>query len=575
MDFQKLVEVYAELEKTSSGNAMREILADFLQKVSEEEIAIIAYMTLGQIASEYDSVVLGMAEKSVLKAIATASGMEQGKLQKILHETGDVGLTAERVLQKKPVTLVPLGKLTVKEVFDKLNSIGESSGGGSQDAKIGILANMLQKASPSGAKYVTRIVMGTLRMGVGDMTVLDALAIAYTGDKKNKEILEKAYNICPDVGVIAEVLVKHGLKGLEKIDVRVGRPIKMMLAQRVDELSEIAEKMPGKVTVEGKYDGERVQVHKDKKGKITLFSRRLENITEQFPDIVHSIEKQIDAKDFVVEGEVLAIDEKGNPLSFQTLMQRKRKYDVSEFVKKVPVQLKLFDLLYLNGKSYLHQSYPVRTKELENIVRKGKHIRLADKIVTEDIDEINDFFRMMLEAGYEGVIIKSMAQDAEYQAGMRGWNWIKWKKEYVQEMVDTFDLVIVGAFHGRGKRSGGYGALLCATYNAERDIFETFCKLGTGLTDEVVGRLPMQLKKFKVERKPARLLIKKEMEPDVWFEPQVVVEVLAAEITKSPFHTCGGGLALRFPRFIRFREEKKAEQATTSKEVEQMFGKKQ
>ena len=575
MDFQKLVEVYIELEKTSSGNTMREILADFLKKVPEEELAIITYMTLGQISSEYDGVVLGMAEKSVLKAIAVASGIEQGKLQKILQETGDVGLTAEKALQKKPMTLVPLGKLTVKEVFDKLQVIGESSGRGSQEAKIGILANMLQKASPSGAKYVTRIVMGTLRMGVGDMTVLDALAIAYTGDKKKKEILEKAYNICPDLGVIAEVLVKYGLKSLEKIDVQVGRPIKMMLAQRVEKLEDISEKMPGNVTVEGKYDGERVQIHKDKKGKITLFSRRLENITEQFPDLVQYIEKQMNAKEFVVEGEVLAIDEKGNPLPFQTLMQRKRKYEISVFVKKVPVQLKLFDLLYFNGKSYLHQAYPVRTKELENIVHKGKHIMLADKIVTDDIEEINDFFRKMLDSGYEGIIIKSMAHDAEYQAGTRGWNWIKWKKEYVKEMIDTFDLVVVGAFHGRGKRSGGYGALLCATYNAKNDVFETFCKLGTGLTDEMVEGLPGKLKKFKVERKPARLLVKKEMEPDVWFEPKVVVEVLAAEITKSPFHTCGSGLALRFPRFVRFREEKKAEQATTSKEVEQMFGKKQ
>ncbi len=573
MDFQKLVDVYAELEKTASGNTMREILAQFFKNVPVEDISIVSYLTLGQISSEYEGVVLGMAEKSVLKAIGIASGIEQGKLQKILDETGDIGLTAEKALLKKPMTLVPLGTLTIQEVFERLHTIAVMGGSGSQEVKMNTIAQLLQKASAAGAKYITRMVIGTLRMGVGDMTVLDGLAIAYTGEKKNKEILEKAYNICPDVGVIAETLAKQGLLGIEKIDVTVGRPIKMMLAQRVEELEEVSEKIPGKLTVEGKYDGERIQAHKDKRGKITLFSRRLENITEQFPDLVGYLDKHIDATEFVMEGEVIAIDSSGKCLPFQTLMQRKRKYDVEEFVKKVPVQLKLFDLLYCNGKSYLHEAYDIRIGLLEKIVHRGKHITLADKIVTEDIEEVNDFFQKMLKDGFEGVIIKSMATDSEYQAGTRGWNWIKWKKEYVKELSDTFDLVIVGAFIGRGRRSGKYGALLCATYNEKTDRFETLCKLGTGLTDELLEELPVKLGKYKIEHKAARLLVKKEMEADVWFEPRVVVEVLAAEITKSPFHTAGGGYALRFPRFIKFREDKKAEQATTSLEVVQMVGK--
>ncbi|MEK6901558.1 MAG: DNA ligase, partial [Nanoarchaeota archaeon] len=286
MEFQKLVEVYSELEKTASGNSMREILASFFKIVPKEDIAKVAYLTLGQIASEYEGEVLGMAERSVLKAVGTASGMELGKLGKMLDETGDIGLVAEKALQKKPMTLVPLGTLTLQEVFEKLHKVSLLEGSGSQEARVNMIAQLLQKASPSGAKYITRMVMGTLRMGVGDMTVLDALAIAYTGEKKNKEILERAYNICPDVGVIAETLVRQGVIGVEKIDVHVGRPIKMMLAQRVEVLEDVAKKMPGKVTVEGKYDGERIQAHKDKKGKITLFSRRLENITNQFPDLV-------------------------------------------------------------------------------------------------------------------------------------------------------------------------------------------------------------------------------------------------------------------------------------------------
>jgi DNA ligase 1 len=563
MDFQKLVEIYDELEKVSSGNMLREILSEFFKKVSKDEIAIVSYLTLGRVASEYESVVLGMAEKSVLKAISVTGGTNISKVRKLMREKGDVGLTAEEVLKKKPITLVPVGKLTIHELFEKMHKLAETSGSGSQDLKTNTLVAMLQKTSAKGAKYLTRIVLGTLRMGVGDMTVLDSLALAYTGEKKNKEVLEKAYNLCPDVGVIAETLVNKGLPGLEKINVKVGRPIKMMLAQRVKELDEIHKKMPGEVSVEGKYDGERIQAHKDEKGKINLFSRKLDNITSQFPDLVEYLDKQIEAEEFVIEGEVLAIDENGNPLPFQTLMQRRRKHAIKEYSKKIPVEFKVFDVLFYNGKNYINKEYKERSKVLEKIVNESKNVMVADKIVVENVDEVNDFFHKMLDEGYEGVMIKNLS--GVYQAGTRGWNWIKWKKEYVKELIDTFDLVIVGAFSGRGRRSGKYGALLCAAYNKKEDKFETVCKLGTGLTDAVLSELPKKLERYKIGKKLARVEVSKEMIPDVWFEPVLVVEVLAAEVTKSPFHTLG--YALRFPRFVGFREDKKAEQATTKKEI--------
>lgn len=569
MEFENLVKIYEEIEKTSSGNKMREILSEFFKHVPKEELIIASYLTLGKISSDYDDKVLGIAEKSVLKAIALATGNEQNKVKKIMQETGDVGLTAEKLLEKKPRTLVPVGKLTIKELFQALNKITEVEGEGSQDKKTNLLIGLLQKSSPKGAKYITRIVLGTLRMGVGDMTVLDSLAIAFTGEKKNKETIEQAYNICPDVGVIAETIAKQGLEGLEKIDIHVGRPIKMMLAQRVKHLEEIAEKMSGKIAVEAKYDGERVQAHKDKKGKIILYSRRLENISSQFPDLVKHLE-EIKAQEFVIEGEILAIDVKGRPQPFQLLMQRRRKYDVEEYAKKIPIQLKSFDLLYCEGKSYLHEPYEKRTGLLQKIVKKSKSIVTADKIITEDMKEFQDFFEEMLHQGYEGVIAKSLS--GEYQAGTRGWNWIKWKKDYSKEMIDTFDLVVVGAYHGKGRRSGTYGAVLCAVYDHKKDQFETICKLGSGLTDEQLEELPKKLKKYKVNHRPVRVMVSKEMEPEVWFEPKIVVEVLAAEITKSPFHTLGW--ALRFPRFIRYREDKKPEQATTSEEVKKSFLKK-
>jgi len=565
MDFEELVQVYEQLEKISSGNEIREILADFFKKVSKDDLKIVTYLTLGRISPEYDSVVLGMADKSVLKALASASGIEIGKVNKLMQDLGDVGLAAEKVLQKKPRTLVPVGRLTIHELFEKLEKISQVTGTGSQDQKSNILISLLQKTSSLGAKYVCRIVLGTLRMGVAEMTVLDSLAIAFTGDKQNKEVLEQAYNLCPDVGEIAEIIGKKGLKGMEKVEIKVGRPIKMMLAQRVQELEEVSEKISGELTVEAKYDGERIQAHKNSKEKITLFSRRLENITDQFPDLVEHLQQGIKAKEFILEGEVLAIDAEGNHLPFQTLMQRRRKYDVEEYIKKIPVRLKCFDLLYLNGKSVMNENYLQRSEELSKIVQKGKNLTLTEKIITDDIEEVNDFFQKMLKEKFEGVIIKS--HQGEYLAGSRGWNWIKWKKDYVQEMTDTLDLVIVGAYFGKGRRSGSYGALLCACYDSVKDEFLTVCKLGTGLTDEMLEELPKKLNKYKLAKNSARVVVKREMEPDVWFTPELVVEVLGAEITKSPFHTAG--LALRFPRFVRLRD-KKAEQATTKKELESM-----
>jgi DNA ligase-1 len=572
MDFQKLVEVYEELEKTASGNKMREILSEFLKKVPKEDVKVIAYLTLGQISSEYGGVVLGMAEKMALKSISVAGGVDSPKVRKIMKEKGDAGLTAEKILEKKPRTLVPLGKLTVHDLFSGLHKIAEASGAGSQDVKVNTLASMLQKTSPKGGKYLVRIALGTLRMGAGDMTVLDSLAIAFTGEKKNKAILEHAYNICPDVGVIAETMAAKGLKGMEKIDIKVGRPIKMMLCQRVGQIAEIVNKIPGKVAVDEKYDGERLQAHKTE-GKIVLFSRRMEDVTLQFPDVVECLKKQLRGKDFVVEGEVVAIDEKGKALPFQILMRRRRKYDVEKYVEKIPVCFYLFDLLYLNGKNYLKKPYLERMKALAGIVKKGKNLTLTKMVVTEEVDEIERIFNESLKQGYEGIIAKSTSPESVYQPGTRGWLWIKWKKEYVKGMIDTFDLVIIGAYYGRGRRKGVYGALLCASYDKGKDVFETVCKLGTGLTDEVLAELPKKLKKYSTERKPSRVDVQKIMEPDIWFEPKIVIEIFGAEITKSPFHTCGPGLALRFPRFIRFREDKKASQATTSKEIEGIYGK--
>ncbi len=563
MDFERLALLFEQLEKTSSGNDVRSILSSFFKEVPSSDIKVVVYLLLGRLGPEYDTVVLGLAEKSVLKAIAKAGGVSEKSVLDLVRTIGDAGLIAEKILTHKSSTLFPTTPLSINDLYSGLVKISLLDGTGSSDLKINVLVSLFSRCSTLGAKYVTRVALGILRLGVAEMSVVDSLAIAFIGEKKDKEYVERAYNICPDLGIIAEVLAISGLAGINSISVEVGRPVKMMLAQRIEELDDIESKMPGSILVEAKYDGERVQVHKLANGCVVLFSRRHDTITLQFPDLVTAISQYVKCNSCIVEGEILALGEDGRPLPFQTLMQRRRKYNVAEYATKVPVILKLFDVLYVDSKLMMDKALTIRKKALTAIVKKGGPVGLAENIVTDDIHEMDLYFRSMLERGFEGVIFKSLG--GEYQAGTRGWNWIKWKKEYVGSLSDSFDVVVVGAFFGRGKRKGMYGALLCAVRNSVSGIFESFCKLGTGLTDETLLSLPFVLDVYRVKKCPSTVV--SGVMCDVWFDPQIVVEVSGAEITKSPIHSCG--YALRFPRFIRFRE-KKAIDATTVEEVKGM-----
>jgi len=554
MKFLELARLYEKLEKTSSYNTMRDILSGFFKKTPKDELERAAYLTLGQIASQYADVNLGMAGKMVIKSIALAGKQKEEKILQQAKKLGDVGKVAEMYAGR--------GSLTVKTVFEILHRIAETSGAGSQEKKTSLLAKLLSQASPIEARYLARIVLGDLRLGVGDKTVLDALAIAYTGGKEARKELEHAYHVCPDVGEIARTIAHKGMKGIKKIGVKLGVPIQSMLCQRIKDIEEVEKKMGYPVVVEEKYDGERIQVHKEG-NKIKLYSRRLEDITLQFPDVVKAIKKAVKAKNCIIDSEVMPVDKKGNLLPFQILMRRRRKYDVEEYVKKIPVALFAFDLLFANGKSLIRESYKKRYALLQKYVKETGKINHALRKICNDADCIEDLFNRTVERGGEGVVIKNLG--GPYEAGVRGWNWIKWKPEYVKGLRDTFDLVVVGAYFGRGRRAGTYGALLCAVYDNKKDRFETFCKLGSGFTDKELAGL---LKKFrKIAHKPARLEISKTMTPDVWFDPRIVVEVTGAEITKSPNHT--SGYAFRFPRFLRWRE-KTPEEATTKKEILKM-----
>jgi DNA ligase-1 len=437
--------------------------------------------------------------------------------------------------------------------------------------KMKYISSLLNDATPQEAKFILKISMGTLRLGIADNTVMDALAIAYTGSKENRGKLEAAYNVSSDLGKVAEAIANNNLAGLENFRVRLFSPIRPMLAERVKSEKEAIEKLGNEFAAEYKLDGERVQIHLSGE-KVVLFSRRLENVTNYYPDIVENISKALKTTEIILEAEAVAInDSTGEFLPFQELMHRRRKYDIAKIVEQYPITINLFDLMYLNGKDLLNSSYEERRKKLEEITVESNFVRLVPKTVVRTENEIEDFLENAINSGCEGLMLKVL--DAPYRAGARGSNWLKLKREYRNELGDSLDLVVIGAFFGRGRRTGRYGTLLLATYNQENDIFESICKVGTGFTDENLDQFYQILSDKVTLKKNPR--IDSGMEADVWFEPELVIEIVASEITLSPVHRTardairkGSGLALRFPKFTgKIRMEKAPEDASTDQEV--------
>jgi DNA ligase-1 len=578
--FSSLVEYFEKLAKTSSKNAMIQTLVSLLKETTASNIDIVSYFTLGEVAAAYKNMQLGIGTEIARSAISLAFGMDETEVENELKNLGDLGTVASKIdkaAEKEIEGFSSKENISVNDLHKEFLKIARAKGSGSQEFKKKTLASILLSATPDERKYMTRLALGNMRLGVADITLLDALAVAFLGSKEKRTILEDAYNVCPDIGHVAKILAKSGLNGVKRIRISLGRPIQPMLAQRVSKLSGIIEHMKSEeIAAEEKYDGERIQTHKNG-DTVKLFSRRLTDATSQFPIIVNQVRKQILARKAVLDGEIVAYNFKEEAFApFQKLMQRKRKYNVKEFAEKMPVKYMLFDVLYVNGKSYMKTSYPKRRRKLERIVKNNKRIAIADRVVSAQLEEIDDFFQNCLERGLEGIVCKSNTDDSYYQAGARGWLWIKWKASYAAELSDTLDLVVVGAYAGKGKRAGTYGALLCAAYNSKEDVFQTVCKLGSGFSDRQLSSLPKKLEDEKVSEKPARVAVNKEMFPDFWFAPKYVLEVLGSEITQSPAHTCNWdaqerrGLSLRFPRFKRWRGEKSPEQATTVSEVVEM-----
>jgi DNA ligase-1 len=577
LHYTVIADAYEKIGATTKRLEITDLLVELLKKTPVEVIDKVAYLTQGKIYPDFVGIEIGVAEKLAVRALVKVSGRREAEVEEDLKKSGDIGETTERFVAKRKQLTFSQQSLTVQRVYGTFDKMAKASGSGAVDRKVSMLAGLLAAASPREAKYVMRTVTGNLRLGIADMTVLDALAIAYGGGKEARDDIERAYNISSDLGRVARTVAEKGIEGIKRFRVSLDKPIRPMLAERLSSSEEILEKLGGKCVAEYKYDGERLQAHK-RGSDVTLYSRRLEDISSQYPDAVELLKTYVRAGDAILECECVAVElSSGEMRPFQELMHRRRKYGIEQAMEDYPVSLFMFELLYVDGKDLTLKPYPMRRRMLEKTIEESERLKLAQSIITSSKGEVEKFFLKAIEDGCEGLVCKSIAKDSVYQAGARGWLWIKYKRDYKSEMRDTVDLVVVGAFHGRGKRAGAYGALLLAAYNPRNDTFETVTKCGTGFTDEDLAKLPNMMKKHIVSRKHPR--VNSTLEADVWFEPATVIEVLGAEITLSPIHTCamdsvrkGSGLAIRFPRFTgNYRFDKAAEDATSENEIVEMY----
>lgn len=574
MDFAHVIATFEQMEQTSSRLALTDYLVALLKKTPPGIIDKVIYLIQGKLYPEYEGIELGLAEKMVIRSIASSSGKNQSEIERIYQKTGDLGDAAGEAMKSKSQSTFFSEPITVERVYSTFDRVARTMGSGSQETKLRVISSLLNDATPAEGRYIIKFVMGQLRLGIADYTVLDALALAFTGDKSNRQALENAYNVSSDLGTVAKLLAIKGLEAVKSIKITLFRPIRPMLAERISTAEEALERMEGRAAVEYKLDGERVQVHKGE--RVELFSRRLEKITSHYPDVAAAV-KSIKSK-VILEGEVVAINsETGEYLPFQELMHRRRKHGVEEAMENYPVVMNFFDVLYIDGKSKTDLTYVKRRNLLKKIIGviKSSKVRLIEQTIAEMPEEIDRFMATAIENGCEGVMIKHLS--STYRAGAREYAWVKLKREYRSDLADTLDLVIVGALHGRGRRAGKYGALLLAAYDEKAEMFQSVTKVGTGFTDVHLEQFYKDLEQHVISQRHAR--VQTGMDMDVWFEPKIVIEVIASEITLSPSHTAalnvlrpGYGLALRFPKFTgKIRDDKKPEDATTVDEILTMY----
>ncbi len=575
MKFSIISDALQKMEETSKRLELTDILVKLIKEIPDDVISKTIYLIQGKLRPNFEGVELGIAEKLVMRAMSKSSGIPLKNIEQDYNKGGDLGQTAENILREKIQTTFTSETITLEKVYETLFKIAKLEGKGSQEMKMRYVSSMLNDATPQEAKFILKILLGTLRLGIAENTVMDALAIAFTGKKENREVIENAYNVSSDLGKVAEVLSVDGIEQIKRFQIKLFSPIRPMLADRIKSEEDTVKKFQEEFAAEFKLDGERAQIHKQK-DRIMIFSRSLENITSYYPDIVEKISEKIVAENVILEAEVVAMNSNsGDFLPFQELMHRRRKYEIDEAVAKYPITVNFFDILFSDEKNCMDMKYLERRKLLEKIIKQDNFARLIPMSVIESEEQILEVLENSINSGCEGLMLKHL--DSTYRAGIRGSNWLKLKREYQNELGDSLDLVVVGAFFGKGRRTGKYGTLLLATYNDEEDTFPSICKVGTGFTDESLDQLYQILSPKVTLKKNPRIV--SEMEADVWFEPELVIEIVASEITQSPIHKTAldkikenAGLALRFPKFTgKIRTEKNSEDASTDEEVIALF----
>ena len=571
MKFAEIAEFFDRMEITTKRLELTEILVELLKNTPVEVISKIVYLLQGKLRPNFEGVELGIAEKLAMKSIAKSSGMSIKKIEDDYKTNGDLGKTAANILKQKTQTTFSAENITLERVYDTLLKIANLEGRGSQDMKIKYISSLLNDATANEAKFILKILLGTLRLGVAENTLMNALAIAYTGEKNNREQIENAYNVSSDLGHVSEVIAARGINGILQFEMSVFNPVRPMLADRVKSEEDAINKFQDEFAAEYKLDGERAQIHK-KGNEIVIFSRSLEQITQYYPDIVEKIPKILICDDCILEAEIVAMNEStGDFLPFQELMHRRRKYKIEQAVSDYPISVNFFDVLYFNGKKTIDLPYLERREILLKIIKESKFAKVIPMSIVKNESGVLEVLENSINSGCEGLMLKML--HSPYKAGMRGSNWLKLKREYQNELGDSLDLIVIGAFFGKGRRTGRYGTLLLATYNDENDTFPSICKVGTGFTDESLDQLYQILSPNVTIKKNSR--IESDMEADVWFEPNLIIEIVASEITLSPIHKTGfnilrkdSGLALRFPKFTgKVRSEKHVEDASTDDEV--------
>ena len=576
MDFAKLAQTFEELERTSSRLTLIELVTRLFRSIEQpQEIQQVCYLMQGRVAPFYEALEMGMAEKSVSKAIALAYHNTSEKIEALYGTLGDLGLVAEQVWnEEKDASSHP----SINDVFEELRAIAHTSGKGAIESKSARLVSLLRQVDSVSARYVVRILLGKLRMGIGDATVLDALAKVRWNDVKKRKLLEGAYHKVSDLGLIARTLWEHSeeeeaQRVIAAIDIQVGKPVHSQLAERLPTAEAIIAKM-GAVVAQYKYDGLRAQIHKDGE-HITIFSRNLEDQSHMFPELIKGTRKQIQANSVILDAEALAYNATSEEfLPFQETTRRRRKHGIEALAEQLPLKAFVFDILYKDGVSLLDTPLLERLKILDETLAVDETLMRTASHTVGDAHTLILLFDEAISNGLEGLVVKK--PESRYEAGARNFNWVKLKRHSAGALNDTIDCVLLGYLYGRGKRAAlGAGSLLVGLYDPDQDLFVTVTKIGTGLSDSQWGSIRERTRGLEVDHRPAR--VSSLIEPSVWVEPQLVLEVLADEITRSPIHTAGKvgaepGYALRFPRLISFREaDKKPEDATTVHELIELY----